>query len=94
MAIGVGALVALLALRRLRPRWPRELLVVGSATLLVAVLGLQDAVRVVGDVPSGLPALTVPSIVYEDVERLVPAAAGIARSRSWRPSRSGGRSPG
>ena len=78
VVIGVGALVALLALRRLRPRWPRELLVVGSATLLVAVLGLQDAVRVVGDVPSGLPALTVPSIVYEDVERLVPAAAGIA----------------
>ena len=78
VAIGVGALVALLALRRLRPRWPRELLVVGSATLLVTVLGLQDAVRVVGDVPSGLPALTVPSIAYEDVERLVPAAAGIA----------------
>jgi len=42
VAIGVGALVALLAMRRLRPRWPRELLVVGAATLLVAVLGLQD----------------------------------------------------
>ena len=78
MAIGVGALVALSPCADVRPRWPRELLVVGSATLLVAVLGLQDAVHVVGDVPSGLPALTVPSIVYEDVERLFPAAAGIA----------------
>ena len=36
MAIGVGGLVALLVLRRRRPRWPRELLVVGAATLLVA----------------------------------------------------------
>jgi SulP family sulfate permease len=78
VAIGVGALVALLAVRRLRPRWPRELLVVGAATLLVGVLGLQDAVRVVGDVPSGLPAPALPSIAYEDVERLIPAAAGIA----------------
>ncbi len=78
MAIGVGALIALLAIRRWRPRWPRELLVVAAATLLVAVLGLQDAVRVVGEVPSGLPAPAIPSIAYEDIERLIPAAAGIA----------------
>jgi SulP family sulfate permease len=78
VAIGVGALVVLIAMRRLRPRWPRQLIVVGAATLLVAVLGLQDAVRVVGDVPSGLPTLTVPPLDYEDFERLVPAAAGIA----------------
>jgi sulfate permease, SulP family len=78
VAIGVGALVALLVLRRRRPRWPRELIVVGAATLLVGVLGLQDAVHVVGDVPSGLPAPELPSVAYEDFERLVPAAAGIA----------------
>ena len=78
VAIGVGALIALLTLSRLRPRWPRQLLVVGAATLLVSILGLQDAVHVVGDVPSGLPAPALPSIAFEDVERLIPAAAGIA----------------
>ena len=78
VAIGVGALVALIVLRRRRPRWPRELIVVAAATLLVGVLGLQDAVHVVGDVPSGLPAPQLPSLAYEDFERLVPAAAGIA----------------
>jgi SulP family sulfate permease len=78
VAIGVGALIALLTLHRLRPRWPRQLLVVGAATLLVSIFGLQDAVRVVGDVPSGLPAPGLPSIAFEDVERLIPAAAGIA----------------
>ncbi|HSD81244.1 MAG TPA: SulP family inorganic anion transporter [Solirubrobacteraceae bacterium] len=78
VAIGAGVLVALLVLRRVRPRWPRELLVVATATLLVSVLGLQDTVRVVGDVPGGLPAPALPAIGYADVERLVPAAAGIA----------------
>jgi sulfate permease, SulP family len=78
LAIGIGVLVALLTLRRVRPRWPRELLVVGAATLLVSLLGLEDTVHVVGDVPGGLPAPTIPAISYEDLERLVPAAAGIA----------------
>jgi high affinity sulfate transporter 1 len=78
LAIGIGVLVALLTLRRLRPRWPRELLVVGVATLLVSLLGLQDSVRVVGDVPGGLPTPAIPAVSYEDFERLVPAAAGIA----------------
>jgi SulP family sulfate permease len=78
VAIGLGALAALLTLRRLRPGWPRELLVVGSATLLVSLLGLQDSIRVVGEVPSGLPVPAIPAVSYEDVEKLVPAAAGIA----------------
>jgi len=74
VAIGVGALAALLTLRHVRPRWPRELLVVGAATLLVALLGLQDTVHVVGEVPGGLPTPAIPAVSYEDVERLVPAA--------------------
>jgi SulP family sulfate permease len=78
VAIGAGALVVLLALRRLRPRWPRELLVVGTATALVAAFGLDETVRVVGDVDGGLPVPGLPSIAWGDVERLVPAAAGIA----------------
>ena len=49
VAIGVGALAAILVMRRLRPRWPRELLVVGSATLLVVVLGPQDVVHVLSE---------------------------------------------
>jgi SulP family sulfate permease len=78
IAIGAGALAVLLGLRRLRPRWPRELLVVGAATALVALLGLDDTVRVVGDVEGGLPAPSLPSIDLGDVGQLVPAAAGIA----------------
>jgi SulP family sulfate permease len=78
IAIGVGALAVLLTLRRLRPRWPRELLVVGTATALVAAFGLDETVRVVGDVEGGLPAPSLPSIAFADVEQLVPAAAGIA----------------
>jgi sulfate permease, SulP family len=78
LAIGIGVLVALLALRRLRPRWPRELLVAGAATLLVSLLGLEDTVHMVGHVPGGLPSPAIPGVSYEDLERLAPAAAGIA----------------
>ncbi len=78
VALGVGALAVLLVMRKRRPRWPRELLVVGAATVLVAVLGLQDSVHVVGDVPSGLPTPAIPSISYDDIEHLAPAAGGIA----------------
>ena len=52
---------------------------VGAATLLVAVLGLQDTVHVVGrraERAAGAGG-SRPSPI-EDVERLVPAAAGIA----------------
>lgn len=78
LVLGVGALVALLVLRRLAPRVPRELVVVAGATALVGALGLSDTVKVVGDVPGGLPAPTLPDIGWQDVEALVGPASGIA----------------
>ena len=78
VALGVGALVLLLVLRRLAPRLPRELIVVAGATALVAALGLASTVRVVGDVPSGLPTPGLPDISWQDVETLTGPAVGIA----------------
>ena len=67
LLLGLGALVILLLLRRVAPRVPRELVVVGGATVIVAVLGLSDVVRVVGEVPSGLPSPGLPDITWEDI---------------------------
>lgn len=78
LALGVGSLALLLVLRRVRPRWPRELLVVVGATLLVGTIGVADGVRVVGEVPGGLPAPRLPSLSWGDITGLLPAAAGIA----------------
>ena len=70
--------MVLLALRRLAPRLPRELIVVAGATALVSALGLAGTVRVVGDVPGGLPAPGVPDVSWHDIETLTGPAIGIA----------------
>lgn len=72
--------LALLALgTRFAPTWP--------TILVVAVLGMVASwafdlagrgVAVVGEVPSGLPSLDVPTASLGDVAILLPAAAGIA----------------
>lgn len=78
VALGAGSLVVLVGLRRLAPRVPRELVVVATATILVGALGLADTMRVVGDVPAGLPAPGLPDISWHDVESLTGPAVGIA----------------
>ncbi len=78
LALGVGSLAALLILRRAAPRIPRELVVVVVATVLVAAFGLADTVRVVGDVPAGLPAPGLPDVAWHDIETLTGPAVGIA----------------
>ncbi len=78
LALGVGSLAVLLVLRRAAPRLPRELIVVAAATALVAALGLADTVRVVGDVPAGLPAPGLPDVSWHEVETLAGPAVGIA----------------
>ena len=78
LAIGLGSLAIIVALRRLSPRVPGVFIAVVAATLVVAVLGLDDDVPVVGTVPAGLPALDVPSVSVDDLTALLPAAIGIA----------------
>lgn len=78
LGIGVASLAALLLMRRLAPRLPRELIVVVLATVATAALGLADTTRTVGAVPSGLPAPAVPGIAWSDVLALLPAAAGVS----------------
>ena len=58
LAVGAGTLVLLLAVVRLRPRWPGPLIAVATATIVCAVAQLADrGVAVVGQVPTGLPGV-------------------------------------
>lgn len=69
--------VALVAVQRAR-RIPGPLLVVLAATVATAVLGLEDrGVVTVGDVPSGLPALGLPSLPAGLWPGVFAAALGI-----------------
>jgi high affinity sulfate transporter 1 len=78
LALGVGSLALIVGLRRLAPRLPGVFFAVLAATLVVAGLGLADEVPVVGAVPAGLPEFGVPDVGLDELQRLLPAAVGIA----------------
>jgi SulP family sulfate permease len=73
-AVGIALLVGM---HRLLPRWPAPLVWVAAAIAASALLGLETrGIALVGTVPSGLPALSVPDL--ELLRHLWPAALGIA----------------
>lgn len=74
-----GVLVALYCFRLFMPTWPGPLLVMLAAAGVTALLGADDlGLAIVGEVPSGLPRPSVPSLVGVDVLALLPYALGIA----------------
>lgn len=79
VAVGAVAIVALSGLKRWRPKFPGALLVVVIATAAVWAFGLEAAgVRVVGEVPAGLPSLTMPALDVASLTALAPAALIIS----------------
>jgi len=75
---GLLSLVAMQTLRRLVPRVPAALVVAVVATVLVGLLGGEAAgVSVVGDLPSGLPHLTLPNLDPAILKELAPGALAI-----------------
>lgn len=77
-ALGVTALAALVLLRRFVPRLPGPLVVVVVSVLLSAALDFEERdIDVVGEIPAGLPALSVPDVGAADLLDLLPGAVGI-----------------
>jgi SulP family sulfate permease len=78
LAVGVGSLGALLALRRLAPRWPRMLIVVAMAIAASAALDLgSHGVAVTGHVPTGLPSVGLPDVGWGETSALLIGALSI-----------------
>ncbi|HHO52785.1 MAG TPA: solute carrier 26 family protein [Deltaproteobacteria bacterium] len=79
VGISAASIAALVVLKRLAPRFPRFLLVVVGGTLAVWGLGLdQLGVAIVGDVPPGLPGLSLPRIEPTQLGALIPVALTIS----------------
>lgn len=77
--VSLTSVVALLALKRLRPGFPRALLVVVLGTLIVAAFDLEArGVATVGAIPRGLPSLHVPNVDLAVIRALLPTALTIA----------------
>jgi SulP family sulfate permease len=83
--LGVGGIFLLLGLQGGRSRVPGALVVVAVSIPLVALLGLQEAgVRVLGAIPSGLPAPLLPlgpmALEGQDLGVVVGNGGGLASS--------------
>jgi high affinity sulfate transporter 1 len=79
LAVGVGCLVLILVLQRLWPVFPSVLAAVVLSIVAVAVLDLAErGVKLVGELPAGLPPFTIPSVPLDDLSLLLAGAAGIA----------------
>lgn len=78
MGLGIGSILLLVGLRRLHPAIPGALVAVGITTGLVWAFGLDDhGVDIVGSVPGGLPAPSLPPLGMENVWTLTPSALAI-----------------
>jgi sulfate permease, SulP family len=79
LAIGAITLVALLIGGRWLPKFPMLLLItIGWIAFSKATDLAAHGVRLVGEIPPGLPRLDWPSVSLGDAVGLVPAAVGVA----------------
>jgi sulfate permease, SulP family len=75
---GVLSLAAMQLLRSVAPSMPAALVVMVTATIVVGLLGGEHAgVHVVGNLPSGLPHLTLPNLDPTILLELTPGALAI-----------------
>ena len=78
VAIGVGAFLIVRLMKRYAPKIPGALVALALLTVIVAVFDLAaKGVGVLGAMPSGPPALTLPAIPAADYLRLLPSALAI-----------------
>lgn len=79
VVFSAAVLVVLFGLARLFPRSPGPLIAMLLATGAVAVFSLDHyGIRVIGDVPAGLPPLGFVAVPWHDIGTLAAAAGGIA----------------
>jgi high affinity sulfate transporter 1 len=77
-AIGAGTFAIVRLMKRYTPKIPGPLVALIVMTVLVAVLDLdKKGISVLGTIPSGLPALTVPNVPLTEYVRLFPAALAV-----------------
>jgi SulP family sulfate permease len=76
-AVGLAALLLLLLGERILPGRPVALIVVALSIVAVSLTPLgQTGLKLVGRVPSGLPAISLPDLRPRDVDGIIPLAVG------------------
>jgi sulfate permease, SulP family len=79
VAVGVASIALLVAARKLAPRIPAALVVVALATVATYLFGLHErGVAIVGSVPGGLPAPSLPGLDGGTISALLMSALTIS----------------
>ena len=77
--LALGVFVLLIGIQHYAPKLPGPLIAVIAAVVVVTLFDLSEhGISVVGQIPSGLPTPELPAVRWDEVQRLLPAAAGIA----------------
>jgi high affinity sulfate transporter 1 len=75
VALGVSSIAVILSLRRWAPRVPGQLVALVGCLVFQAVLsGERFGIAIIGDIPAGLPRLSLPQWSWSDVAVLWPSA--------------------
>jgi len=78
LGIGLASIVLQVFLKKWAPRLPAPLLMVAGSIMLTYLLRLdQSGVKIVGDIPRGLPGLIFPTMSLDSINLLLPAAMTI-----------------
>lgn len=79
LAIGIGAIALILIVKKFKLPIPGPLLAVVFGILMVWIPGWYNkGVKIVGEVPDGLPALSFPTIDFSAIQSLLPIALTIS----------------
>ncbi len=75
LLIGLGSIALFVILSRALPHRPTTLVVVGAAIAVMSVFGLSGrGIKIVGDLPTGLPGIGLPNLHLSDISTLLPTA--------------------
>lgn len=78
LAMGVGTLILIFWMRHKYPKIPGALVALAVGILIVTLFNLDErGVVIVGDIPTGLPSLSVPFVGLDTLIVLVVGAVGI-----------------
>jgi len=79
LLITLGSIALIFAIKKMSHRIPAALIVVVVSILLTAQLNWNEqGLKIVGDVPEGLPSIQLQSISIEEVYQLLPMALTLA----------------
>ena len=75
LLVGVAAIALFITFERAFPGRPTTLIVVVAAVSVMTIFGLDAVgIKIVGELPSGLPQISLPAIHASDIPDLVPVA--------------------